>query len=498
MALLVLINAYNEEQTIAKAIESVHDYVDHIHVFDGAYYPYPFDKPFSTDKTRQIVESYKKATFHPNTKPFDDQLQKRSSMFIGKTGDIYLRIDGDEYVANPSELENIKNNNFDVGWIWTHSNLYLKPYKTARIVRHFDGIHHAGRHHWLFDGNKNFITSDQNMNSRFKHVDTKIRMYNFRNIRPLQRKIDKVEFVHKRNVDEFKFGSELEVYKKRAHLIKHKDAATTPLKPFSYLTNPNNPEYTLSLMFSREWMIDKYFDNFKNLWIPNNTEILVIIDSKKHHFKNSIVDRLAQIKNRFNGIGYTLTGNEPLPEFEKVNLRRERIVENWNRILTEAHGTILLGGEDDSLPEPKAYYKLLHKLGEYDLVQADIIGRWGAPLHPAWMVEEKNGKPFKAWTLPHQTGISQIHGCGWYCFVASLDTMRSEPMFLDGLLPLGPDLRHGYRLHKSGKKLAHYWDVKVTHVTQKETLIPGITESTTRAWMNVRGNWVFDKSNPMR
>src|SRR5689334_22209032 len=120
MRLLVLINAFNEARKIAKAIESVHDVADEIHVFDGAYREYPHEQPYSTDKTIAIAEEYPKVTVHRCIQPYENQLEKRTAMFCGQEGDYYFKLDGDEYVTNPDIIrQHLKD--IDVGWVWTLS-----------------------------------------------------------------------------------------------------------------------------------------------------------------------------------------------------------------------------------------------------------------------------------------------------------------------------------------------------------------------------------------
>ena len=163
--LIVVINAFNEAKLIKKCIDSVIDVADEVRVYDGAYADYPHEKPYSTDGMLQIISEYpqSKVKLIVPKEAWKSQIDKRTAMFAGgKEGDYFLRLDGDEYILNPEVIR--EHMNADVGWVWTISNLYDKPYKTARLIKWREGLHFGGRHHWIYV-DKEFITSDQHMNS---------------------------------------------------------------------------------------------------------------------------------------------------------------------------------------------------------------------------------------------------------------------------------------------------------------------------------------------
>jgi glycosyltransferase involved in cell wall biosynthesis len=491
MRLIVVMNVWNEAKHIAKSIESVIDQADEIRVFDGAYREFPAQKPYSTDGTIEIAKSYPKTRVITANKPYGSQIEKRTRMFEGgQEGDFFFKLDGDEYVINPEIIRN--HLNMDVGWCWVLSNLYREPYMTARIFKYQPGLHYAGRHHWLYNGKNQFVTSDQYMNLRFKHQDTPIRIYNDRHTGEEERYSQKMQFLINRTPDEKKYPREDRVYNTPVlRLVPHPKRAPKPRKPSVTLKYCENPMYTFTLMFSRPWAVDKYFDHLKTLIIPPNTEMVTLIDGNDPQFINKVIDKLTQVKD-FAGIRYYVTGNSKLPEDSHVILRRERIAANWYTLLTEAKGRIILGNEDDSLPERGAYTKLLETLDseQADFVQGNIIGRWKANMCPAWHVEEKDGSPVSVKTGEEKKkGTEEIQGCGWYCFAAFADVMRKFPMQTDDLLPLGPDLRFGYNLWKGGYKLLHRWDARVEHFGEKFSLLPGRDETKVFKWERRGDRW---------
>lgn len=484
MRLIVLMNVFNEADHIAKAIESVHEVADEIWVFDGAYKNYPHKKPYSTDGTLEIAKKYPKVKIYKCKKAWDSQIVKRSAMFKdGKEGDYFLKLDGDEYIANPEVIRD--NLDYDVGWCWTLSNIYPRPYKTARIFKYQEGLHYAGRHHWLYNGNNVFVTSDQRMNLRFKHRDTPIRLFNFRDSSTIKRLQDKRDFLNNRNPEEQSFKREDLVYGKPCERMElHPDRAGEPNRTTSIIREVSKPDYTFTLMVSRGWALERYFKCLDRLKLPENTEAIVVVDSPYNPVKKSVY-RYFENDERFVGVKIIYTNNPRLPENSQVNLRRQRIIDNWHLLMTEARGEIILASEDDSLPEPNAYMKMLDtmKKEKADFVQGNIIGRWGTKMCPAWRIIEQDNRPVILYNDKERTrGITQVQGVGWYCFVAPTDIVRKYQMIVDDTLPLGPDVRFGYELSKKGYKLLHQWDVSVEHFGQDFSLLPGRDKTEQRIW----------------
>ena len=497
MRLVVIINAFNEALNIRKAIESVHEVADEIRVFDGSYKDYPHDKPYSTDGTLEIAAEYPKVKIYETNKPYENQMEKRSKMLQeGKEGDYFFILDGDEYVANPEALKDYLNT--DIGYAWTLSNLYESPYVIARIIKWMPGLHMAGRHHWIYDGKKRFVCSHQRYNAYFTCQITPIRVFNFRDgATRVNRREKKLTFMKNRNPVELTYNLETDVYQTPCNLKEIEFRASKPREKTVILKEWTEiPKYTFTLMFSRPWAVKRYLECFEKLEIPENTEMIVVIDSGFHMIRRSLEAALVKDR-RFTGTKMIITGNAPLPEFSNVNARRRRIISNWNMILTEARGEILLGSEDDSLPAPTAYSKMLDSMDQLnaDFIQGNIIGRWHANICPAWKVQERNNKPYAVWSLKEKAeGIEPIEAVGWYCFVANTDIFRKFAMEIDNLMPNGPDLRHGYIMHKEGARLFHRWDVKVEHFTETKRLRVGHDKTEQRGWIKSKsGDWLIRK-----
>lgn len=488
--LIFIINVFNEAQHIKKCIESIHEVADEVWVFDGAYKNYPHEAPISTDGTLNIVKKFSKVKLYVRGAAWNSQIQKRTAMFKdGKEGDYFFKLDGDEYVTNPEIIRDYLDG--DVGWAWTISNLYAEPTMITRIFKWQEGLHYAGRHHWLYNGKNEFVVSDQNMNPAFVNKQTPIRVVNFRDSSNRKRKSQKIKFLINRNPDEQKYRNELSVYNKPATIIPHQHKAGKPRRDALVLREAENPQYTFSIMISRPWAVEKYFNCLKDLELPTSIEAVVVID----HFDLRIKDRVIKYfkgDKRFDGVKIYMTGKQPFPESSEVRFRRQRIVDNLFIIITEARGNVLLGSEDDSLPQKDAYTKLLNDLRDTgaDFAQGNIIGRWNSKICPAWKVEEKDGAPYMVWNAKEKSsGIEEIQGCGWYCFASYMDVFRKYQMYVDDTLCLGPDLRFGYILWKNGFKLIHDWSIKVEHFGKDFSLMPGRELTEQKKWIKKNGKW---------
>lgn len=497
MRLVVGINVFNEATHIEKAILSVVKVADEVRVYDGAYKDYPHEKPYSTDGTIKLVKElalkYDNIKLVEVTEPWNNQIEKRTAMFEGlQEGDYFLKLDGDEYISNPEEIRNHLDS--DIGWCWTFSNIYPNPYMTARIFRYQTGLHYAGRHHWLYNGNNVFVTSDQRMNLRFNHKDTPIRLFNFRDSSTVKRTNEKRQFLLNRNPLEQQYKREDDVYQKHCGRLElHKKRAREPQRRATIIREVDNPKYSLTAMISRPWAVSRYIETIKQLELPQDIEAVIVVDTQIHSARRKVYEYFKEDK-RFVGVKIIYTNNHRLPENSQVYLRRQRIIDNWHLILTELRGDIVIATEDDSLPDRDAYTKLLETLEKEkaDFVQGNIVARWSARICPAWRIFEKDGKPILVYNEKEKSsGLSKIQGVGWYCFVASADIVRKYAMVVDDKLPLGPDVRFGYELSRNGFKLLHRWDVKVEHFGEDFSYYPGKTKTERRMWYKEDNNEIW-------
>lgn len=223
MNLIACINCFNSMKTIPKTINSICDIVDKIVVIDSAYEDFPHKEPYSTDGTVEYLKSLNlNIEIIETRKAWKDQIVKRTQYFLGKKGDFYFLIDADEILMTSlekSDIPYISNSKqlVDVGWGGVLSKSYKdKLYFVPRILKHQNGMHYAGRHYWIYDGQNHLIVSHRHKGEKYTHADMDIII---RNIRPMAR--GKSTYRARRHLQEIRYKDENAVYGKETRLIPH-------------------------------------------------------------------------------------------------------------------------------------------------------------------------------------------------------------------------------------------------------------------------------------
>jgi len=217
--IIACINCYNSMSSLPHTIQSIRGSVGRIIAVDGAYADYPHKKPYSTDGTVKYLKECK-AQVIETKKPWKDQIIKRTQYFRGSAGDIYFIIDTDEILLTPFKENDLRisgrNAPVDVGWLMIMSKLYKdRPYSEPRFFRHKKGIHYAGRHHWIYDGQQRLMSSHQKQGQSYTWKDTGLVIRNMRNF-PRRN-----AYTKKRNIEEGRFKDENAVYGRETRLIAH-------------------------------------------------------------------------------------------------------------------------------------------------------------------------------------------------------------------------------------------------------------------------------------
>lgn len=161
--LIGVVSFYNEIQFLERCLRSLRGKADFIVGIDGAYISFPHDKPWSTDGTIELARKYADKVI-TTEKAWESQIVKRNQYLIGKEGDWYLMIDGDEEIAGSLEGYETKDD-------WNIS-LYrtdgVPMYPVYRLFRHRQGMRYFGTHHCLMIGgeilNKRKMPSMPNCN----------------------------------------------------------------------------------------------------------------------------------------------------------------------------------------------------------------------------------------------------------------------------------------------------------------------------------------------
>lgn len=485
MSLAVVSIVYNEANNLERMVGNVAPHVDEIHLLDGAYADFSQGSSFflSTDETKAVAEAlarkFPNLHFHETAQPFPNQIEKRTASLRLSSAEYLLILDADEWLANPEALRDLPYGNFDIGWIEIRSSLYFQPYWAPRILRNLPDLHYAGRHHWIYRGEELFC-SHQQMNPAYRNLDLPVVCYNLLATRESSRVHQKHRFVTRRNVSEFSYPDENAVYGACTPLAAHPQRAgkTQPLP--QVLKRPSAPKYSLIVPFSRDWAVDRWFSHFAHVEMPwAETEILVSVDTADDRFYQRVLSNFSAWLPRVNGLRARKTGNPPIREFSTVAQRRARIVQQWYNFLNDAVGEILVGAEDDTLPDYDAYPRLLQVMEEREasFVQGTIVGRWSHKVIPHWHVPDTEASvPTLIETArwdPSMPEVIPIHGGGWYCFVANLSHLRRLDLgrYAESG-PMGPDVSMVWNLHKSGHRCYGVWSVGCTHFLQDRDLHP--------------------------
>lgn len=147
-----VMSIFNEAATIRQCVESFPDCVDRIIVVDGAFADFPHKHFHSTDGTLEILQDMDKVDIiYAPGRPWRDQVEKRNRYLIGKDGDYYLQLDGDElwWGSLPWKLDAMA---YKIKIVRT--DRVLAPYWGVRLWRHRGKMEYRGCHCALFSDGK--------------------------------------------------------------------------------------------------------------------------------------------------------------------------------------------------------------------------------------------------------------------------------------------------------------------------------------------------------
>lgn len=484
--LIAIYNVYNGAKTIKKSIELILPFVDEVQVFDGAWKQFNDIDASSTDDTEKIVKSIdkKKVKFIKNKKLFDCQTEKRThSLSKLKPGDYFLWMDDDEMIYDAEKLLDLPYGDFDTAWCWTISNIYDEPYMIPRVIRYIPGIHYDGRHWFILLPDKNLYVSHHEINKNFVNIDFDMRIWNLREKAKNNDKVYNSWVKSQWTIEEERARELKRNYFKFEDLEVHKIGHKVKPRHCSVIKKPDNPEYTLFVGFSRNWLAQKWFDRFNTIEFPASTELIMVFDSNDKKFFKAIETRLFKWTDKFNGIKLFFTDLKKIPEFatghtgkDGESPRRARIIHNWHLALTEAQGNILLGAEDDTLPDDNdAYLKLikhLETLPDCGYVQGIEVCRW--QINPLWAfdIEEDEQGIKSISSLGFKKGVVEMTGGGWYLFAMPMDVAKKHKLYSINTPDIGPDLVQGLNIRRSGLKCYTDFDLKCSHIREDRVLHP--------------------------
>ena len=291
--IVVCLNIFNSLKLLPRTLRTIKGSVDKIVAVDGAYRDYPHTKPYSTDGP---VEYLKKEGIEviEVAEAWEDQLEKRTAYFLGEDGDIYFIIDADEVLAKDFDKAEIEGMTEDVGWITYINPLYAnRPYLEPRLFRFKTGMHYAGRHDWIYDGQGRLMASHRSMGESYKH---KIFKYILYNTRPRDKSKDKSTYRIKRNRIELAFLDENAVYHKESKLIPNPKSAPDMRGQKTYqapiIENPVIVSIIIPCIRNRGYLIEAIGSAITQM---TGTEVIVVSDGDKNTVER-VVREFTQVK----------------------------------------------------------------------------------------------------------------------------------------------------------------------------------------------------------
>lgn len=235
-----------------------------------------------------------------------------------------------------------------------------------------------------------------------------------------------------------------------------------------------DPKYTLLITYSRLWMFEKLSEWLNRIDLPletlKETELVFLWDGKtkadniKHYFElwNFLEDMGVVLG--FQSVKLVTTEEDPLDDKDRVSARRKRII-NLLEGVKEFIGNskYLMQLEDDSLPPYDAFKTLLKtfKKERAGFVQGIEIGRWER-YAGAWKIDNIED-PQVVETLPYKaTGIEEIQGGGFYCYVTRTRLFKSAEFRATGDC-FGIDVNFVFDIVRQGLKAFTDWGVVCEH-----------------------------------
>lgn len=262
-------------------------------------------------------------------------------------------------------------------------------------------------------------------------------------------------------------------------------------EPLEALQTVDAPEFTLCLPVSRPWAWERWLEHFRAVVLPPRTECIAIVDHDDPLFFERVREGLRTLK-LWAGLRVLFTRRPAAGEWADLGERRRRISGHWATFLDAAQGRVILGAEDDTLPDWDAYQALVGHVvvGGAVFAQGTCIGRWDAGMVPHWTCTEDARGPveWRTGTFEGQD-VVPISGGGWFCFAAQTEALRQVDFYRGmGDSPVGPDVWTCYQLSKLGRCVGD-WRVQAIHFAETMDLSPNRTVVDLVSFQFEAGRW---------
>lgn len=237
--------------------------------------------------------------------------------------------------------------------------------------------------------------------------------------------------------------------------------------------------FTFVSMFSREYPVDRYFENIAKIDMPREKmHWLIFVDTKDEELVNKIKAKAKTITD-FASVRIFVTAEKPIhtPDFEE---RVMRIARNMQIILTnigQLHGgsDFIFMIEDDTFVKPDAFNKLWRHMQDNPkmaFVQGVEMGRWFDPrLGAGTMTDPEADVVIKRHPSSQEHGIEKLSVGGWYCWIGRMDAFKQIKFRCKPGIWTGPDEFMVYDLTQKGFECIMDWEVPCEHMNPDGTVL---------------------------
>lgn len=160
-----------------------------------------------------------------------------------------------------------------------------------------------------------------------------------------------------------------------------------------------------------------------------------------------------------------------------IGIRRKRIAEMKNqskKLIAVLDGDFVLSLEDDTVFTGLKIRDLLNHIDddpEVGMVSGYQAGRWFEKMIGVWQFDDVKD-PHECWTCLPSTGIEEVDGCGFYCYLTRKKLYLQADYYTEDWQPWGPDVNYGLWLRQQDYKVLVNWEVPLGHQDGETVILP--------------------------
>ena len=262
---------------------------------------------------------------------------------------------------------------------------------------------------------------------------------------------------------------------------------------------PRDPKISIFVPFTRERLVDEFLEMFDGLELPHaDCELVFYCDSNSSQLRTTLKQYVYDNSEKYNGAVIYHSGNNP-PEEASAYTRRQRItaMKEHSKLFISDSSKYVFSLEDDTFPLDKnCFYTLCDtaKKSNVGYVSGVEPGRWGFKVIGGWRGDDINNlKRFGTIPyMPPETGIEEIDGGGFYCYITRTDLYKSIKYSFSADC-FGPDVSYVLDVRRLGYKAYIDWSVVCAHKTYNTALLPDSNCVVAEWFKNDRNHWELQK-----